>query len=117
MPSGKNQKNPDASRLLSSVNFLKGIPMSRILHRKLGETPPVAVKGDGIYLQDSQGKTYIDASGGAAVSSLGHGHPDVIAAMHAQIDRCAYAHTAFFTTEAAESKRTSSGSPTCSTTS
>nr|WP_197416366.1 MULTISPECIES: aspartate aminotransferase family protein [unclassified Massilia] len=78
------------------------MPMSRILHRKLGETPPVAVKGDGIYLQDSQGKTYIDASGGAAVSSLGHGHPDVIAAMHAQIDRCAYAHTAFFTTEAAE---------------
>jgi adenosylmethionine-8-amino-7-oxononanoate aminotransferase len=36
------------------------------------------------------------------VSSLGHGHPDVIAAMHRQIDRCAYAHTAFFTTEVAE---------------
>jgi adenosylmethionine-8-amino-7-oxononanoate aminotransferase len=76
--------------------------MSRILHRSLRQTPPVAVGGQGIYLQDSQGKTYIDASGGAAVSSLGHGHPDVIAAMHAQIDRCAYAHTAFFTTEVAE---------------
>jgi adenosylmethionine-8-amino-7-oxononanoate aminotransferase len=102
MPSGKNQKNPDAKRLLSIVNFLKGIPMSRILHRSLRQTPPVAVGGEGIYLRDSQGKTYIDASGGAAVSSLGHGHPDVIAAMHAQIDRCAYAHTAFFTTEVAE---------------
>jgi len=32
---------------------------------------------------------YIDASGGAAVSCLGHGHPDVLAAMHAQIDRVA----------------------------
>jgi adenosylmethionine-8-amino-7-oxononanoate aminotransferase len=76
--------------------------MSRILHRSLRQTPPVAVRGEGIYLYDSEGKSYIDASGGAAVSSLGHGHPDVIAAMHAQIDRCAYAHTAFFTTEVAE---------------
>ena len=40
--------------------------------------------------------------GGAAVSCLGHGHPDVLAAMHAQIDRLAYAHTSFFTTEVAE---------------
>jgi adenosylmethionine-8-amino-7-oxononanoate aminotransferase len=36
------------------------------------------------------------------VSCLGHGHPDVLAAMHAQIDRLAYAHTSFFTTEVAE---------------
>jgi adenosylmethionine-8-amino-7-oxononanoate aminotransferase len=76
--------------------------MSRILHRSLRQTPPIAAGGDGIYLHDSQGKPYIDACSGAAVSSLGHGHPDVIAAMHAQIDRCAYAHTSFFTTEAAE---------------
>jgi 4-aminobutyrate aminotransferase-like enzyme len=59
----------------------------------------VAIGGEGIYLYDNEGKTYIDASGGAAVSSLGHRHPDVIAAMHAQIDRCAYAHSAFFTAE------------------
>ena len=76
--------------------------MSHILHRSLRQTPPLAVGGEGITLRDSQGKTYLDASGGAAVSSLGHGHPDIIAAMHRQIDRCAYAHTAFFTTEVAE---------------
>ena len=35
-------------------------------------------------------------------SCLGHGHPDVLAAMHAQIDKLAYAHTSFFTTEVAE---------------
>jgi adenosylmethionine-8-amino-7-oxononanoate aminotransferase len=76
--------------------------MSHILHRSLRQTPPVAVGGQGITLHDAAGRSYIDASGGAAVSALGHGHPDVIAAMHRQIDACAYAHTAFFTTEAAE---------------
>src|SRR5439155_4135668 len=50
----------------------------------------------------SDGRRYLDASGGAAVSCLGHAHPDVLAAIHAQIDRVAYAHTSFFTTEVAE---------------
>lgn len=76
--------------------------MSHIIHRSLRQTPPVAVSASGVSIRDSSGKTYLDASGGAAVSSLGHGHPHVIAAMHRQIDQCAYAHTAFFTTEVAE---------------
>jgi adenosylmethionine-8-amino-7-oxononanoate aminotransferase len=75
---------------------------THVFHRHLQRTPPVAVSGQGVYLTDAQGKTYIDASGGAAVSCLGHGHPDVLAAMHAQIDKLAYAHTSFFTTEVAE---------------
>ena len=76
--------------------------MSHIIHRNLHQAPPTAVGGEGITLRDGSGKCYLDASSGAAVSSLGHGHPDVIAAMHRQIDRCAYAHTAFFTTDVAE---------------
>jgi len=76
--------------------------MSHILHRQFGRTLPVAVTGQGCTITDSEGRTHLDASGGAAVSCLGHGHPDVIAAMHAQIDRIAYAHTSFFTTEVAE---------------
>jgi adenosylmethionine-8-amino-7-oxononanoate aminotransferase len=76
--------------------------MSRIIHRSLKAPLPYAASGKGITITDREGKTYIDASGGAAVSSVGHGHPDVIAAMHAQIDRMAYAHTSFFTTEVAE---------------
>jgi adenosylmethionine-8-amino-7-oxononanoate aminotransferase len=76
--------------------------MTHILHRRLHAELPVAVAGRGITLTDSAGKTYLDASGGAAVSCLGHGHPDVLAAMHAQIDRLAYAHTSFFTTAVAE---------------
>jgi adenosylmethionine-8-amino-7-oxononanoate aminotransferase len=76
--------------------------MSKIIHRTLRGSLPFAMAGRGVTLTDHEGKEYIDASGGAAVSCLGHGHPDVIAAMHAQIDRLAYAHTGFFTTEVAE---------------
>jgi adenosylmethionine-8-amino-7-oxononanoate aminotransferase len=76
--------------------------MTQILHRQTGHPYPVAVGGHGVYLRDDAGKEYIDASGGAAVSCLGHSHPDVLAAMHAQLDRLAYAHTSFFTTEVAE---------------
>ena len=63
---------------------------------------PVAVFGSGIEIFDADGRRYLDASGGAAVSCLGHGHPDVLAAMHKQLDALAYSHTAFFSTEAAE---------------
>src|SRR5271154_479113 len=63
---------------------------------------PIAVSGTGVEIVDADGKRYLDASGGAAVSCLGHGHPDVLAAVHEQLDALAYSHTAFFTTEAAE---------------
>jgi adenosylmethionine-8-amino-7-oxononanoate aminotransferase len=76
--------------------------MTRILHRQIRGALPVAASGRGVELFDADGRSYIDASGGAAVSCLGHGHPDVIAAMKAQADRLAYAHTSFFTSEPAE---------------
>jgi len=75
---------------------------THVLHRQFAHRLPVATGGHGVEIFDSSGRAYIDASGGAAVSCLGHGHPDVLAAMHAQIDRLAYAHTSFFTTEVAE---------------
>jgi adenosylmethionine-8-amino-7-oxononanoate aminotransferase len=78
------------------------VSSTRVFHRHLHSTPPVAVAGSGCWLTDASGKRYLDASGGAAVSCLGHGHPDVLAAMHAQIDQLAYAHTSFFTTTVAE---------------
>ena len=76
--------------------------MTHLLHRAIHNTPPVAVSAEGIRFTDATGKSYIDASGGAAVSCLGHAHPDVLAALHAQLARMAYAHTGFFTTEVAE---------------
>jgi len=75
---------------------------THVFHRQLHHDLPVAVSGQGITLADANGRVYLDASGGAAVSCLGHGHPEVLAAMHAQVDRLAYAHTSFFTTEVAE---------------
>jgi adenosylmethionine-8-amino-7-oxononanoate aminotransferase len=76
--------------------------MTRILHRQTSHSYPVATSAQGVVIRDSAGKEYIDASAGAAVSCLGHSHPDVLAAMHAQLDRLAYAHTSFFTSQAAE---------------
>jgi adenosylmethionine-8-amino-7-oxononanoate aminotransferase len=76
--------------------------MTHILHRATNADMPVALFGSGVEIVDAEGRRYLDASGGAAVSCLGHGHPDVLAAMRQQLDALAYAHTAFFTTEAAE---------------
>ncbi|HEY2243794.1 MAG TPA: aspartate aminotransferase family protein [Xanthobacteraceae bacterium] len=76
--------------------------MTRILHRQISHSYPVAATARGVIIHDSAGKEYIDASGGAAVSCLGHSHPDVLAAMHKQLDRLAYAHTSFFTSQVAE---------------
>src|SRR6056297_2507968 len=63
---------------------------------------PTAVRGEGCYIHDSAGRAYLDGSGGAAVSCLGHSDADVRAAIHDQLDRLAFAHTGFFTSEAAE---------------
>src|SRR6516164_8769340 len=76
--------------------------MTHTLHRQIGHSYPVATAARGIMIRDSVGKEYIDASGGAAVSCLGHSHPDVLSAMHRQLDQLAYAHTSFFTSQAAE---------------
>lgn len=76
--------------------------MTHIIHRSFHADPPVATHAKGMYIFDSAGKAYLDACGGAAVSCLGHGHPAVLEAMHRQIDKLAYAHTSFFTSQASE---------------
>jgi adenosylmethionine-8-amino-7-oxononanoate aminotransferase len=73
-----------------------------VFHRSTRARPPVAVRGEGIYLIDADGRRYIDACGGAAVSCLGHGHPKVVAAIAEQAASLEFVHTGFFTTEAAE---------------
>ncbi|MFA7476222.1 MAG: aminotransferase class III-fold pyridoxal phosphate-dependent enzyme, partial [Castellaniella sp.] len=76
--------------------------MTHVFHRNPQHTLNRAVRGQGISLFDQDGRQYLDASGGAAVSCLGHGHPDVIAAIKTQLDQVAYAHSSFFTTQACE---------------
>jgi adenosylmethionine-8-amino-7-oxononanoate aminotransferase len=76
--------------------------MSHVFYRQPKSEYPVAVRGQGIEIVDRDGNRYLDASGGAAVSCLGHDHPRVIEAIQAQVAKLAYAHTSFFTTEPAE---------------
>jgi adenosylmethionine-8-amino-7-oxononanoate aminotransferase len=76
--------------------------MDHVFHRHTAAKLPFAAGGDGPYVIDSEGKRYLDASGGAAVSCLGHSHPVVIQAIKDQLDRIPYAHTSFFTNEPAE---------------
>lgn len=76
--------------------------MSHVFPRHTRTRMPIAVRGDGAYIIDSAGRRYLDASGGAAVSCLGHSDPDVVAAIRAQAGEIAYAHTGFFTSRPAE---------------
>lgn len=75
---------------------------NRIFGRSSSAVLPKAITGDGCYLIDTNGKRYFDGSGGAAVSSLGHGHAKIRAALHRQLDQLPYAHTSFFTSQPAE---------------
>ncbi|WP_114964352.1 aspartate aminotransferase family protein [Alkalilacustris brevis] len=73
-----------------------------IFGRSTRSHPPIAARGEGCYIIDSNGKRYLDGSGGAAVSCLGHSDPEVIAAIKDQLDKLAFAHTGFFSSEPAE---------------
>ena len=76
--------------------------MDHVFHRNARVQPPLAVAGEGAYLIDAAGQRYLDASGGAAVSCLGHGHPAVIEAIAEQARKLAFAHTSFFSNEPLE---------------
>lgn len=76
--------------------------MSHVFPRHTKASLPVAIAGDGCYIIDKTGKKYLDGCGGAAVSCLGHSDADVLDAIRNQIDKIAYAHTGFFTSEPAE---------------
>ena len=76
--------------------------MSNVFPRSMKSRPPVAVSASGCYITDQSGKVYLDGSGGAAVSCLGHGHPAVVEALKDQASKLAFAHTGFFSSEPAE---------------
>ena len=75
---------------------------SNIFPRHSNYDLPTAIKGEGCYIIDDNGKKYIDGSGGAAVSCLGHSDNTVKDAIISQTEKLAYAHTSFFTNEPAE---------------
>jgi adenosylmethionine-8-amino-7-oxononanoate aminotransferase len=75
---------------------------NHVFGRSTKGTLPTATRGEGCYLIDTEGKRYLDGSGGAAVSCLGHSDSKVRAALHDQLDRFAFAHTGFLTSDPAE---------------
>jgi adenosylmethionine-8-amino-7-oxononanoate aminotransferase len=76
---------------------------SHVLHLELDRKYPVAVRGEGVWVEDSAGRRYLDAmSGGSMAATLGHGRSDLIAAARAQAERLAYVHNERLTNPAQE---------------
>ena len=76
--------------------------MNHVFHRSAVASYPVAASGEGVYIKDTDGKSYLDASGGAAVSCLGHSDKRVIDAIKTQLDEIPFAHSGFFSNEPME---------------
>lgn len=74
--------------------------------RRLDPALPVAVKSDGVWIEDQDGNRYLDASGGAIVVNAGHGRKEIAQAVYDQILAYDYIHPTMFTTPAAESLAT-----------
>lgn len=75
---------------------------SSVLHSTLTAKPPKIVGAQGHWFQTSDGYSIFDASGGAAVSCIGHGHPKVKEAIKQQLDTVEYCFSPWFTTDAYE---------------
>ena len=76
--------------------------MASVFYRDPQHDYPVAVRGEGVYLYDAEGKQYLDGSGGAAISCLGYCYPEVTNAIAEQLGKLAFAHTVAFTNEPQE---------------
>ncbi len=69
-----------------------------IFSRNFKKTYPIAVRGEGCWIVDEQGRRFLDASGQAAVVSIGHGVLEIGRAMAEQSAQIAFAHTSQFHT-------------------
>jgi adenosylmethionine-8-amino-7-oxononanoate aminotransferase len=77
--------------------------MSHVFHRVLTRTLPTAVRADGVWIEDADGRRYLDGAGGAIVVNVGHGDRTILEAMRDQASRVQYVHGTMFTTDALES--------------
>jgi adenosylmethionine-8-amino-7-oxononanoate aminotransferase len=75
---------------------------TQLFSRNLRKQYLLAVRGEGCWIEDAEGRRYLDASGQAAVVSIGHGVQEIGRAMAEQSGRMAFAHTTQFHTEPAE---------------
>lgn len=77
-------------------------PESPVFYRSLAREFPMAVRGEGCWIEDENGQRYLDGSGGAFVTSIGHGVREIGEAMAAQAGRLAYVSGMAFTNEGVE---------------
>lgn len=77
-------------------------PHGHVFYRRMAHSHPVIVKGEGVYLYDQDGKTYLDGSGGSLVVNAGHGIAAITQAIAAQAQQTAYIHATMFTAEVIE---------------
>jgi adenosylmethionine-8-amino-7-oxononanoate aminotransferase len=75
---------------------------SAVFRRSFRKDFPSAVRGEGVYIWDAGGNKYLDLPGSAAVNFIGHGVPEISAAMGEQAAKLEFAHTSQFTTPVAE---------------
>ena len=75
---------------------------SALFPRNFRKSYPVAVRGEGCWITDQAGRRFLDASGQAAVVSIGHGVPEIGRAMAEQSSQLAFAHTTQFHSAPAE---------------
>lgn len=73
-----------------------------VFYRRLSHPRPMISHGEGIYLYDTGGKRYIDASGGPVLINIGHGVQEVVQAMAGQAQIAPYIHATMFTSQAIE---------------
>ena len=86
----------------TTINGHADTKSSSVLHRSLHHDPLKVVSASGLYLTLSNGQKILDATGGAAVSCLGHGHERIKNAIKEQMEQVSYCHSLFFGTDAAE---------------
>jgi adenosylmethionine-8-amino-7-oxononanoate aminotransferase len=77
-------------------------PAGNVFPRRFDKSLPIVVKAQGVWIEDKEGRRYLDAGGGALVVSVGHGRDEVIRAIQSQVEQCYYHHATLFTSEAVE---------------
>lgn len=81
---------------------MNNMKRERLIKPELGRFYPVVSHGKGVYLYDTNGKAYLDASSGAVTASIGHGVEEIMDAMTEQAKKVSFVYRSQFTSEPAE---------------
>ncbi|MCF7935346.1 MAG: aspartate aminotransferase family protein [Synergistales bacterium] len=73
----------------------------KVFPRSFARAMPTAVRAEGIYIEDEEGKRYIDGCSGALISNLGHGVPEIVEALQQQLQTLTFAHPSRWRNKAA----------------